>query len=1279
MASEEVSSLKVTVNMDTVGFQDGISKINRQLQIAKSEFEAASASLGDFGSITDRLNVKTESLTKQIDLQRQKVDLLQRAVAQSAAEKGEDSKQTDLLTIKLNKAQAQLAAMQNELTRTTQELSGNAESMKAAAAEADSIGGLFSRLGSTIKTALVFTGVYTGIDAIGSAFKSVITTGMDFESEMSKVRALAGGTQADFERLRAAAVQLGAQSVFSASQVAEGMQNLAAAGFSTNQILAAMPGVLNAAAASGEDFASVSDIMVSTMSAFGMQASSMSHIADVLAASANASAVSIGDIGQTLQYAAPVAKAAGVSLEQLAADIAVMGNAGIKGSDAGTALRAALVRLADPPKDAATALKALGVSVTDAHGKMVPFNQLIEELHTKFQNLSQAQQLQAASAIFGQDALSGMMTLIQASPAQIEQFTKAFINSNGAAQKMADTMNDNLKGSLQQLGGAFESASITIEGALEPVLRRIVDGITSVVSVISAKNPGQAFAALFPPAIRTGVDAFANSIKAAMTDIKQAFGDQSITARAKQFFASLNIGPAVSQGLKDIGKDIQAITALFTGNTGQFRSLAQSLQVPPQVQQLFVNLANTMRDIYQVIAPALVSIFQQIFGYIKQNGPEIVAAVKNIINAVDAVLNAFWPVIKALVIDTLQSIMDTIKNAVKVIEDVISAFADLFTGNWSKLWSDIKSLATDGLKLLWDLFQLWIGSKIGAVLKGVSGIFGKYIGDAMGKMGSAVQSGWEAIVKYFSGRASYFGDLVKKAFDVVTKIPADMIKAGKDIVNGLWQGIANMGATLKANISSFIDEHIPKVVRDVLGIHSPSRVMAEVGTNVGAGLQQGIQQSSSKVQSASKSMADKVTAGVQASAKTSKTVVKQTAEDIVQAFLDGLQTKMAPLQQTLDQLQARLQFRKDQGNTAAVTETTQEIVNAYKQQLTQLQNAMNSINAEIKKFNPKTQADQIAKLKDEYSQLAVQWWNDRDALTQLTAQADKATTTVTNLLNAADNATSATDKQIQTLQAQMQDLKDAGQDTSSVAKQIGDAYNQEIKSIQSSINSLQTELKKLNPKTQADLVQQVKDKIADLNTELWNTKDALEQINTEAFQSAADTFKSTTDQDLSAMQTAMQNELSAIQQAHQQALAAFDAETKQLEDQIDAQLAALQQTQTQDDRASQQQSWDSQMEDLQHQLAVAQMMNDPRTVKQVQDQIDQLNQQIAAQQRQWAIQDQEQALQQQKQALDAQREQQRQALDQEWQDREAAFQKQMDQEMQQFQALQTALVQAIST
>ncbi|GMA55490.1 hypothetical protein GCM10025857_68470 [Alicyclobacillus contaminans] len=235
-----------------------------------------------------------------------------------------------------------------------------------------------------------------------------------------------------------------------------------------------------------------------------------------------------------------------------------------------------------------------------------------------------------------------------------------------------------------------------------------------------------------------------------------------------------------------------------------------------------------------------------------------------------------------------------------------------------------------------------------------------------------------------------------------------------------------------------------------------------------------------------------------------------------------------------------------------------------------------------------------------------------------------------------------------------------------MAKQIGDAYNQEIKSIQSSINSLQTELKKLNPKTQADLVQQVKDKIADLNTELWNTKDALEQINTEAFQSAADTFKSTTDQDLSAMQTAMQNELSAIQQAHQQALAAFDAETKQLEDQIDAQLAALQQTQTQDDRASQQQSWDSQMEDLQHQLAVAQMMNDPRTVKQVQDQIDQLNQQIAAQQRQWAIQDQEQVLQQQKQALDAQREQQRQALDQEWQDREAAFQKQMDQEMQQF-------------
>ncbi|WAH38621.1 phage tail tape measure protein [Alicyclobacillus dauci] len=1149
MADEEVGSLKVTLGLDSLGFQNGISSVNRQLKIVESEFQLASAKLGAFGSSTDQLGVKASSLTKQIELQQAKVDLLSGALAKSIDEKGADARQTDVLTTKYNKAQTQLQLLQNELERTNVELATAGTGLKEAANQADSSSSIFGRLGSTVKSALVFTGVYGGIYALGSALKGVVATGMDFDAEMSKVQALSGATAQQFQQLKDTAIQLGAASVFSSSQVADGMQNLAAAGFSANQIISAMPGILNAAAASGEDFGSVSQIMISTMSAFGMQASDMGHIADVLAAAANASSISIGDMGQTLQYAAPLAKAAGVSLEALSADIAIMGNAGIKGSDAGTALREALTRLAAPPAAAAKELSALGIATKDAQGKMVPFNTIIAELHDKFQNLGQAQQLQAASAIFGQNAMSGMMTVIQASPAKIDQLTKAFQNSNGEAAKMANEMQDNLKGALTQMQGAFESASIKIEESLSPALTKVVNGVTSLVSTISSKNPGQAFANLFPPSISLGIQEVTSSIKMGMDDIKSAFGDTNIMQQAKQFFASLNIGPAIGQGLDRLGAEIQMIMELFAGNQGSFHSIANALNIPPQVQQTLVNVADTMKQIYQTVGPAFITIFKQISDYIQKNGPEIAAAIQNVNKVISAVFNAVWPIIKVLVISTLETIMDAIKNAVKVIEDVISVFSDLFTGNWSKLWQDIKKLTIDGLSLAWDLFQLWIGGKIVGLFKGLGGTLGGLVKDAMGKVSSGVKDGLEAVLKYLSGRVSMIGSEFKAGLKDIMNLPKQMLTIGKSIVDGLWQGISGMGATLEKNVSSFISEHIPDAVKKLLDIHSPSRVMAEVGKNVGQGLQVGIQQTAAQVE--------------------------QASQDLAQKVIDGINSKMTPLNQTIAQLQARLQFRTDQGNSSAVSSTIKDEISAYNQQLGQLQNAMKSVNAEIAKMNPKTQADGIAKLRDEYSQLATEWWNDRDAITQLNNQ--------------------------------------------------------------------------------------------------------ITQTSQQAAQAAANAFKTMSDSEISSINTALQNELSALQQAHQQALSDFDATTSAMDAQYQAQLAALQQQSTTNDRANQQSQWDSQMGDLNHQLTVANLMGDTSTINQVKKQIDDLNQQISQQKQQWAIQDKEQAIQQQEQQYDAERALQRQALDQEWAQREADFQRKMTQEQAHFTALQAALQNAIAT
>ncbi|MFA4885453.1 MAG: phage tail tape measure protein [Desulfotomaculaceae bacterium] len=318
--------------------------------------------------------------------------------------------------------------------------------------------------------------------AVAAGLGFAVKTTADFDSQMSKVKALSGATEEQFKSLRDTAIDLGAKSVYSASEAAEGMSILAAAGLNSEQVIAAMPGLLDAAAASGEDFANVSDIMVSAMSGFGMEAKDMGHIADVLASAANASSISISDIGYSLKYVAPVAKTAGLSIEEVSSALAILGNAGIKAETAGTSLRMSLTQLAAPPKEAAEMIEKLGIKVTDTEGKLLPLKDLIGQLNEKFGGLTQAQKMEAASTIFGTNAMSAMLTLIDAGPDKLDELTQSFKNADGAANQMAETMTDNLSGSIEQLKGAAESALISIGSTLSPAIRKVAEGIQAMVN-----------------------------------------------------------------------------------------------------------------------------------------------------------------------------------------------------------------------------------------------------------------------------------------------------------------------------------------------------------------------------------------------------------------------------------------------------------------------------------------------------------------------------------------------------------------------------------------------------------------------------------------------------------------------------------------------------------------------------------------------------------------------------------------------------------------------------
>lgn len=370
------------------------------------------------------------------------------------------------------------------------------------------IGSAISKIGSLASKGLkVATVAITGTAAaLGGVAAAAIKVGSDFESQMSRVKAISGATGEEFEQLKAQAMQLGADTSFSASQAAEGMENLAAAGFTTSEIMSAMPGLLNLAAASGEDLASSSDIAASTLRGFGLAASDAAHVADVLAANANRTNSSVADTGEAMKYIAPLARAAGLSLEETAAAIGIMANAGVNGSQAGTSLRGALSRLSKPTKDMSEAMDELGISFYDSNGKMKSLTEQVGMLRQATEGMTDEQKNNYLVTLYGQEALSGMLALINEGEGSLGELTNAYKNCDGAAQEAAETMQDNLPGALEQLSGSAETLGLAFYNSVADNLKNAANTATeSINNITDSFNNGG-----LNEAIQTAGDEFAN-------------------------------------------------------------------------------------------------------------------------------------------------------------------------------------------------------------------------------------------------------------------------------------------------------------------------------------------------------------------------------------------------------------------------------------------------------------------------------------------------------------------------------------------------------------------------------------------------------------------------------------------------------------------------------------------------------------------------------------------------------------------------------------------------
>ena len=357
----------------------------------------------------------------------------------------------------------------------TVKLKGDAASLDKALSTAESklkkVGGKFKGIGKGMSA-----GITAPVAAIGIG---AVMTGAKFEQGMNRVKALTQASGSDFDALTATAKELGKTTMFSATQSADAMGFLAMAGFKTNDIVGAMPGVLDLAAASQMDLGEAADITSNILTGFGKNTSELAHVNDVLVKAMTSANVDLTMLGESMKYVGPVAKSAGMGFEETAAAVALLGNAGIQGSMAGTALRGAMTKLLTPSEDAANVMAKLGVNALDSEGNLKSFTGIVGELEKS--GASTADMM----TIFGQRAGPAMMALVSQGSGALVGMTEQLKDSGGIAKSVADTQMEGLNGAITEMKSAFEGLMIVLSEDILPIITKLVDKLSPLLRMFS--------------------------------------------------------------------------------------------------------------------------------------------------------------------------------------------------------------------------------------------------------------------------------------------------------------------------------------------------------------------------------------------------------------------------------------------------------------------------------------------------------------------------------------------------------------------------------------------------------------------------------------------------------------------------------------------------------------------------------------------------------------------------------------------------------------------------
>lgn len=473
-ALEALKKKSTDTSAEQAKLEEAIAKTEAEMKELEDSTGGAARKAGELLQENKKLNADFETNTAKLD----------------AATRGANSweKQLNQAKIEVNKLDDQLEENNRYLNEAESDFYKCAKSIDEYGNEVKDAGEDSQRFGDTSKeainqlaAALAAAGVAKAVEEIAAALKECVDTFASFQSQMSIVQAISGASAFQMQELAEKAKYMGATTSFTATEAGQALEYMAMAGWKTDDMLGGLEGIMHLAAASGESLASTSDIVTDALTAFGLAASDSARFADVLAAASSNSNTNVGMMGETFKYAAPVAGALGYSIEDTALAIGLMANAGIKGSQAGTALRGTLTNLTKPSEENAKYMEKLGISLTDASGNVRSLSELMDILRERFSDLTEAEQAEYAAGIAGKEAMSGLLAIVNASEADYQKLTAAINTCNGSAKKMSETRLDNYAGQITLLESALDGLKLELGSQLAPVLTEIAGGFTTVL------------------------------------------------------------------------------------------------------------------------------------------------------------------------------------------------------------------------------------------------------------------------------------------------------------------------------------------------------------------------------------------------------------------------------------------------------------------------------------------------------------------------------------------------------------------------------------------------------------------------------------------------------------------------------------------------------------------------------------------------------------------------------------------------------------------------------